>query len=470
MHSLIDSRILDVNAEVLGVNMETLMENAGRAVADLVLSLNPKRVLVACGSGNNGGDGYTAGTILLKRGIDVYVDPVSPPSSELCKKKYESFLKAGGKLEESTDLSKFDVVVDALLGVGISGTPREPYSSYIRRLNESGARIISVDVPSGLSTEIAVKPQYTVTMQFQKDQMNTSNSGSITVADVGFPKDALEMIGPGDLLAFPQSERSSHKGDNGICIIVGGSNEYFGAPIYMAKSALRMGPDLVILFAPEVIHELIASNVQDIILHKSGVEKIEFNYDLMKTIKERADSIAIGPGISKRRGAIEEAAKIIDYSLSLNKKMVIDADALQAVSSVDDFRGETVLTPHRGEFISLFGLEPTEDNARKAAGKVNAVILLKGETDMVTDGKILKKNRSYHHQSMTRGGTGDLITGAVAGLLSRKVDPLHSAFLASYLIGHAGLSAFNSKGYGYLTSEIADIVPEILISGKKQNS
>ena len=470
MYTLIDSRILDVNAEVLGVNMETLMDNAGNAVADFVLSLNPKRVLVACGSGNNGGDGYTAAARLLKHGIEVYVNPVLPPASELCKKKYESFLKAGGKIDESGDFGKFDVVVDALLGVGISGTPREPYSSYIRRLNESGARIISVDVPSGLSTEIAVRPQYTVTMQFQKDLMNRSNSGIITVADVGFPKDALEMIGPGDLLALPESERSSHKGDNGICVIVGGSNEYFGAPIYVAKSALRMGPDLVILFAPEKIHQLIGSNLQDIILHKSGMEKIEFNYDLMKTIKERADSIAIGPGISKRKGATEEAAKIIDYSLSLNKKIVIDADALLAVESVDDFRGNVVLTPHRGEFSSLFHMEPNEDNARKVAGKINAVILLKGETDIVTDGEILKKNRSYHHQSMTRGGTGDLITGAVAGLLSRKVDPLHSAFLASYLVGYAGLIAFRSKDYGYMTSEIADIIPEILISGKKQNS
>ena len=94
---------------------------------------------------------------------------------------------------------------------------------------------------------------------------------------------------------------------------------------------------------------------------------------------------------------------------------------------------------------------------------------MKGEIDIVTDGEMMKKNKSYHHQSMTRGGTGDLVTGAVAGLLSRKVDPLHSAFLASYIIGTAGVTAFNRMGYSYLISDMVDIIPEILATGSKQN-
>ena len=470
MHTVLDSRILDANAQFSGVNMEALMDRAGRAVAKLVKSLSPKRALIVCGSGNNGGDGYTAAAILRKDGISVDCYPASAPSSDLCKKKHDVFLKIGGNVVKSLDGRKYDLIVDALLGVGASGPPREPYASIIKRLNKSGVKIVSVDVPSGFPSNDLVKPQFTVSMQFQKEGMTKSNSGKIVISDVGFPKDVIDMIGPGDMIAFPSSPKYSHKGENGICVLVGGSKKYYGAPLYMAESALRMGPDLVNLFTPSSIHEYIASNCQGIILGKSGIVDIEFNYDLMKILKEKADSLAIGPGISKSPKALEEASKIIDFTLSLKKRMVIDADALEAVRNIRDFEGNTVLTPHRGEFRSTFGLDPTEENAKKVARKINAVILLKGEIDIATDGEILKKNKSFHHQSMTRGGTGDLVTGSVAGILARKVDPLHSAFLASYIVGQAGLTAFARMGYSYFTSDLLAIMPEILVPVIKQNS
>lgn len=470
VHSILDSRILDANAEASGIKMEDLMDNAGRAVARLVRSLKPKKILVLCGGGNNGGDGYVAASLLLKEGFSVECSPVSRPESELCRKKYNHFIKNKGKLVESVKNWRYDVIIDAMLGVGISGPPREPYSSIIDSINGSGSRIVSVDVPSGFPSGHLVKPQFTVTMQFQKEGVTKSNSGSVVVADVGFPEDVMEMIGPGDLLAFPSSLKKSHKGENGICVMVGGSKSYFGAPIYMAESALRMGPDLVNLFTPSVIHNYVASNCQGVMLRKSGITDIEFNYDLMKIIKERADSLAIGPGISKSERALEEASKIVDFTLSLGKSMVIDADALEVAGSISDFNGTVVLTPHRGEFTSVFGRDPTEENVKRVARKINAIILVKGEVDIVTDGEILKKNSSYHHQSMTRGGTGDLVTGAAAGLLSRKVDPLHAAFLASYIIGQAGLSAFRRMGDGYLISDLVSLIPEILVSRRKQNS
>jgi NAD(P)H-hydrate epimerase len=470
VHTVLDSKILDVNAEASGVRMEELMDNAGRAVAKLVESLKPRNTLVICGSGNNGGDGYTAASLLLKEGFQVECFPVVNPESDLCRKKYEEYRRHRGRVVRSVRKGRYDMIVDALLGVGISGPPREPYDSAIDMINEYGATIVSVDVPSGFPSDHHVKPQFTVTMQFKKEGMNKSNSGNIVVADVGFPHDVIDMIGPGDLMAFPRSSKDSHKGDNGICVLVGGSKSYFGAPLYMAESALRMGPDLVNLFTPSVIHDYVASNCQGIILKKSGITDIEFNYELMKMLKERADSLAIGPGISKSQFALDEALKIIDFTISVKKNIVIDADALEASRSIDDFKGLAVLTPHRGEFRSTFGLDPTEENAKRVARNINAILFVKGEIDLVTDGEILKKNRSFHHQSMTRGGTGDLVTGAVAGLLSRKVDPLHSAFLASYVIGQAGLNAFKKMGDGYMTSDIVDIIPEVLISKGKQNS
>ena len=467
MHTILDSKILDANAEAAGVNMEELMNNAGNAVAKLVMSLEPKRVLVACGSGNNGGDGYVAATTLKREGISVTCYPVSPPATYLSKKKYAAYLKNKGRIVHSMKEGSYDVIIDALLGVGISGPPREPYLSAINMINSSESKIVSVDVPSGFPTSLQVRPHYTVTMQFKKEGMTRSNCGRVTVADVGFPREVIEMIGPGDMLSFPSSLKGSHKGENGICVLVGGSEKYFGAPLYMAEAALRMGPDLVNLFAPSSIHEYLASNCQGIILRKSGIKEIEFNYELMKMLKEKADSLAIGPGISKREIALDEAAKIIDFTISLNKSMVIDADALQASRNIDDFNGKSVLTPHRGEFKSVFGLDPDEENVKRVAKRVNAVILVKGETDIVTDGETVKKNTSYHHKSMTRGGTGDVVTGAIAGLMSRKVDALHAAFLASYIVGQAGLYSFERMGDGYLTSELVDQIPNVLTSRRK---
>ncbi|MCL5874486.1 MAG: NAD(P)H-hydrate dehydratase [Candidatus Thermoplasmatota archaeon] len=470
MHTVLDSRILDANAEASGTRMEGLMDNAGSAVAKLVGSLRPNKILIVCGSGNNGGDGYTAASLLKKEGFSVECLPVVPPASELCRKKYGTYLRQKGKIARSVKKGEYDIVVDALLGVGISGPPREPYSSAIDLVNGYGATIVSVDVPSGFPSDHSVKPAYTVTMQFKKQGMSKSNSGNLLVADVGFPRETIDMIGPGDLMAFPTSSSNSHKGENGICVMVGGSEKFFGAPLYMAESALRMGPDLVDLFTPSCIHEYVASNCQGVILKKSGITNIEFNYELMKILRERADSLAIGPGISRSEVALDEASKIIDFTLSLGKSMVIDADALEASLSMDDFKGTAVLTPHRGEFRSTFGLDPTEENAKRVAKRINAVLFVKGEIDFVTDGETLKKNRSYHHQSMTRGGTGDVVTGAVAGLLSRKVDALHSAFLASYIVGQAGLNAFKRMGDGYLISDLIDTIPEVLVSKSKQNS
>lgn len=462
MFKLIDSRILDRNAEVSGLDMEVLMDNAGRAIADFVRSLKPRKVLAVCGSGNNGGDGYTASILLLKSGVNVSVYPVKEPETILARKKFNQYREFGGNVINNPQLDEYDVIIDAMLGIGISGVPREPYASMIQRINNSRTKIVSVDIPSGFQTALSVKPDYTVTMQFLKEGMDESRCGKIVVADVGFPRDVVEMIGPGDLLAFPLNGKESHKGENGIVVVVSGSRDYYGAPLYVVKSALRMGPDMVFLYTPQNIHGMVASHTQDIMIRKSGMDYIEFNHDMASMISERATSVAIGPGISKNPVALENASRVIDHVLLSQKSIVIDADALEAISSIQDFKGIAVLTPHRGEFRNAFGANPDEENAKRIASRLNAVILLKGPVDIVTDGTVIKKNKSYHHESMTRGGTGDLVTGATAGLLSRGLDPLHAASLASYIIGSAGLVAFREMGYSYYTSEVLDFVPDVV--------
>jgi yjeF N-terminal region len=162
MYCLIDARILDKNAEYLGLNMEKLMENAGKAVADVVLSLKPKNVLVVCGSGNNGGDGYVTAINLKKNGVNVDVYMAKMPKSQLCIKKYNEAKEEGANIVNFFDPSKYDVIVDAMLGIGIEKDPEEPYRSLIEKINVSGKTIVSVDVPTGIGTNVSIKPDITV--------------------------------------------------------------------------------------------------------------------------------------------------------------------------------------------------------------------------------------------------------------------------------------------------------------------
>ncbi len=461
MFGMLDARILDKNAEYSGLNMEKLMENAGEAVAKSVVSMNPKKVLVVCGSGNNGGDGYVAAINMKKMGINVDILKVKDPKSELCIKKYNEAILNGVKIVKEPDFSEYDIIVDAMLGIGITETPQEPYASIIKKLNSSGKKIVSVDVPTGIGTPIQIRPHITVTMQFKKKEMTNENSGEIIVADVGFPKEIVEMIGPGDFLAYRENLPSSHKGDNGILVAIGGSIEYYGAPIYMAKGALRTGIDLLYLFAPNSIHYYISAATNDIILRKSGKDYIEFTSELEEFILTKASAIALGCGIGKNEITLENSTKIIDAALRSNKPFVVDADALYAIKNFDDFKGMGVITPHRGEFKKLFFMDPDEENVLKMAKKYSLVILLKGPVDIVSDGDVVKKNREFHHQSMTRGGTGDILTGVVGGLLARGIDPLHSASLGSFISGSAGKITYEEKNNSYYTSEILENIPEV---------
>ncbi|PMP75046.1 MAG: bifunctional ADP-dependent NAD(P)H-hydrate dehydratase/NAD(P)H-hydrate epimerase [Aciduliprofundum sp.] len=461
MYSLIDARILDRNAEYSGINMENLMENAGKAVAETVLSLNPERVLVVCGSGNNGGDGYTAAIYLKRKGINVDVYPVKAPKSALCMKKSEEALKEGVSIVNSLDPLQYDIIIDAMLGIGIERDPDEPYRSAIERINGSGKKVVSIDIPTGLGTNIQVKPAITVTMQFMKKEMNEKNSGKIIVADVGFPRDIIEMVGPGEFLIYRFNRPDSHKGENGILAGIAGSVDYYGAPLYMAKGALRMGIDLLFLFSPYSIHHHISASTHDIILRKSGENYIEFNDDLMRVIEEKATAVALGCGIGKNESSMEASLKIIEESLKKGKPMVIDADALDNVKNFNDFKGLAVITPHRGEFKRIFSMEPEEENVMRMAKKYNLIILLKGSVDIISDGELVKKNFTFHHPSMTRGGTGDVLTGAVGGLLSRGIDPFHSATLASFIVGSAGKLAFDEFSNAYFTSEMIDMIPHV---------
>ena len=252
--------VMDVNSEYLGVLVETLMENAGYAVAKVIAREygNGKNIAVICGMGNNGGDGLVAAKYLREKN-DVRVFLARPPQfiKRMAPRKNLGPVEDIAKVYGGEDLSGFDLIVDAIYGIGIHGEIREPYYSLIKKMDQSGVPIISIDVPSGLGTNMAVKPVMTITLHDIKEGMDGTNSGKIEAVDIGIPRDAERFTGPGEYVYYPVPKLDSHKGDNGRVLVIGGG-PYTGAPSLAAMAAYRIGVDLVQIAAPEPVFATIA--------------------------------------------------------------------------------------------------------------------------------------------------------------------------------------------------------------------
>src|SRR6266849_6448720 len=266
MISPAEMRVLDRNAQYFGVSIMELMENAGKAVADAARSefgTAGKNVLVLCGTGNNGGDGLVAArhlakdarvTILLARSPDQFATPEAATNFE--RLRDVQILAGLDKSEEA--IAAADLLIDALLGIGVEGPLREPYAALIRQMNASGKPILSVDVPSGFGTDQAVRPTVTVTLHDVKEGMTAENSGRIRVADIGIPAKIAGMIGPGEFTLYPVPKATSHKGQNGRVLVIAGG-PYTGAPALVGYGALGVGADLIHVATPALAAQVVAS-------------------------------------------------------------------------------------------------------------------------------------------------------------------------------------------------------------------
>ena len=212
----LDSRVSDANAEALGVRVRDLMGNAGSAVADVLKTRFPgKKLLFVCGSGNNGGDGFAAALRIGPENTTVALlcEPSKIHTDE--SRFYYSLLECDIVPYSKELIDECDVIVDCALGTGMSGRVREPYRSFIEDADSSRKPVLSVDVPSGLGTDLSISPTCTVTFMDSKTGMTPENSGEIIIADIGIPYEAYHEVGPGDMLRYPVPGKSSHKGQNG---------------------------------------------------------------------------------------------------------------------------------------------------------------------------------------------------------------------------------------------------------------
>jgi len=459
--------VIDRNAEYRGIPAEELMENAGKKLAEVITDKFSERpVLFVCGTGNNGGDAYVAARYLRDEwdSVDIRLYLVKSEKdirSEIAAKNFERF---EGEVIEDIEWSEIDrntVIIDAMLGTGVKGEIREPYRSVIEKINGLDNPVVSVDVPSGLGSDVKIDPQLTVTFHDIKEGMNIENSGKIEIEDIGIPEKALDHTGPGDMFLYPSPEKKSHKGENGRLLVVGGG-PYKGAPALTAKAAYRTGVDLVHLAVPSSIVDVVAGYSPEFLTHPLEGEKLEEKHvDKILSLSKDCDSIVIGPGLGDDEDTIKAVEQLIN---EVESPMLIDADALKAVDENTDFDPPAVLTPHRGEFEMILGDELREGDIERRANSFvrgrSVVLVVKGVEDYITDGEQYRWN-DLGNPAMTVGGTGDVLSGVIGALMSKGLDAFTAGRVGAYMTTRAGDKAFEDVRWGLIPEDIIETIPAL---------
>jgi NAD(P)H-hydrate epimerase len=361
------------------------------------------------------------------------------------------------------------VPVDCLLGSGLSGPPRPPYDALIAHLNRraaDGASVIACDIPSGLGTPTAVRPAVTVTFHAPKQGMTKANSGRIVVAPIGLPRAAVTDAGLGDLAAYyPIPRPDSHKGDNGVVLLVAGG-PHTGAPYYAGLAAYRTGADLVHACMPEAAAGVVSCYGPEIMVHavEPGTRLSPVGVPGILPWLERATALVIGPGLGDDEGTRRAVGEVLGEAVRRDLPVVVDADGLDALDPGLLLRHghRMVLTPHSREFRDLAGIEPSQRSVVDYARRNGVTVLWKRQGAFITDGR-RKRECRRGHPTMTVGGTGDVLAGAVGALLAKGVQPFAAACAGAYLVGCAGEVAAGLLSWGATATDVAQAIPAVLL-------
>ncbi len=501
--SSLQMRELDNLTIKSGVSGELLMERAGigagEHILEFVSSLHPahvKRFIILAGKGNNGGDAYVVARFLSqKTSIQVKVfsicqiDELAGDAKLNAEKlqgniscEFRKDLKAG-------DFQYGDVIIDGLLGTGISGRLRPPCENWIEIVNSRNLPVVSLDIPSGLNCDdgsiagFAIRADLTITIGLPKKGMIVGNGpslcGRIRCVDIGIPPVLIEKVGSDTEMIFDSDVRkflgrvdmNSHKGANGHVLVVGGSRKYNGAPFLSAEAALHTGAGLVTVAIPEAIQSI--QRILALIVRKSPDDGSGYfsNSSVPELIKliENADSVVIGPGI----GDDPSVGKMMLAICSFDKPAVFDADALNIISQFPDIllkrKYPSVLTPHPGEIKRLlkgFALQHLmeEDRAAQALGladKTNSVVVLKGNrTVIAAKGKQLSVNSSGS-PALATAGTGDVLSGMIGAFIAQGLNPFDASVCAVFIHGLAGENG-KLGTRGLTADDLLGLIPETM--------
>lgn len=440
-------KAVEMNAISLGYSADQMMESAGRALADFARKQSPEKVVVLCGKGNNGGDGMVAARYLA-RDTDVETwcldhQPVSPACERQrnllrsCDFPLFRFRCRNDLNPLPESLRDSDLIIDALLGTGGEGLPREPLDTCIAMANESAIPIISADLPSP-----GIRARWIIA--FHRPKINGSE-----VADIGIPVEAEVFTGPGEVTLVPRRRPMAHKGEGGRILVIGGG-PYQGAPYLAGLGALRAGADIVKIASP------VFEPIPDLIYERLGGTIITYDHiPRLIELASQSDVVVCGNGLGN------ESHEVVCAVAPHCRKAVFDADALRQPLPLAK---ETIFTPHGTEFTRMTGLALPPDLAGRGrmvqSTAEGSTILLKGAIDVISDGTRVKFNRTGT-PAMTVGGTGDVLAGVTAALFCHQ-PAFDAAAVAAYVNGMAGMAAEKVIGGGLLASDLVNYIPREL--------
>ena len=481
-----------------------LMDNAAQAVAEAVhealTALEGERVVIFCGGGNNGGDGLGAARWLQSYGVSVRAFIVGAALDAVqgdAALELAMFTKAGGRVEAlSTEddwvlaelaASKADVLVDALLGTGFHGELEGDVLRACELLNKSEKYILAVDIPTGVNAdngavcEQAVRADHTVTMALVKTGLllypGREYCGDIELADISMPVKLVEEYQSDKYRLtdeivrelLPLRKANAHKGDAGRVVICAGSPGYTGAAALASDAAVKAGAGLVSLYTPLSSRDVLAIKLTEVMVHgllerMPGILGGGAASDVASSA-EAADVLAIGPGLGTSESTQEAVRTILQ---KITTPVVIDADALTALAGHTEIlaamQAQKVLTPHPGEMARLTGLEIAEieadriNVAKKYAEQWQAIVVLKGAPTVIGCPNGTVYVNSTGNSSLATGGSGDVLTGIIAGLAAQEISLQEAAICGVYLHGLA--AELTGIDIGLAAGELAALLPQ----------
>ena len=487
-----------------GIPGMTLMETAGRALAAEVEKSAEKsfgkEVLILCGAGNNGGDGYVAARLLAGGGIPVKVFALSDPEklSGDAAESWRRFEGAGGRadlIRDAKDLKRLenglalaDIVVDALLGTGITRPVEGLMKEGIQMVNlwrrdpfsHRRKLVISADIPSGVCADdgavmgCAVEADRTVTFQRMKVGMMVEpgrfHAGLVRVADIGIPEEIcrdaasdffqLEMADAAEML--PKRPRTMNKGDAGKLLLIAGSPGMAGAAVLSARAALRAGAGLVKVCGALEVVRVVQVAVPEATCLILG-EDVHTNCETVVREAELFDAVACGPGL----GRSQETESLVKHILArVSRPVVLDADGINVIGQRPEILKKAscplVLTPHPGEMGRLIGKSAKEVNeerigiAKSFSSEYNVTLILKGADSLIASPEGRMYINGTGNPGMAAAGSGDVLTGIVGAFLAGGKTPQQAACLGAYIHGLAGDEQEKAMGeYGMVASDIA---------------
>ena len=476
----------------IGIPQMVLMERAAYEVFSFIVeSFNSDaKILVVVESGNNGGDGIAVARMLNEAGykVDIYHINEVKKQSDGFKNQYEIACKLNVNfIDEIKDIG-YDVVLDGIFGVGLNREVVGKHAEIIRRMNALSAYKIAIDIPSGIDSKkglilgTAFKADTTITFELMKLGMLIGTgyeySGNVIVRHIGIPMQAVESISPclytydeDDIdRLLPSRHADTHKGSYGKIGVIAGSKNVAGACLFSAEAAYRMGCGLVKICTVEENREIIQSRLPEAMLityDSADKQSVKLALD---DILKWSDVIVIGPGLGTKDYANDIVKTTLD---TFTGKIIADADAINIISENKEWlkasKTDIIITPHLMEMSRLTGIKTGEiksdkyNIAREFAREYNVVVVLKDSRTIVTDGGIQAYINTTGNNGMATGGSGDVLSGMLAGLAGQGMEAYEAAKLGVCMHGLAGQEASVEKGrYSMIATDIVKSITKVL--------